>query len=125
MIRNGKSRLLAIFIVILVFNIFLVNSCSRNDDEHRGGRGRSKGKGKGGNHEMDEMWWYQQNVRGGRSGSCFDDTTLVLTKNETDLDQFARKVMVKDLKEGSLVATAYLAKDPNQYLNLNGREQRM
>ena len=80
--------------LMVIFNISLVTCCSR-DDEYSGGGGKG-GRGKGGKGGKGG---------GGKGGSCFGETTMVWTKNETELDQYARKVMVKDLLEGSLVAT--------------------
>jgi len=43
--------------------------------------------------------------RGG-GGGCFEENSHVWTKNVTQTDAFAKKVSVKDLQEGSLVATS-------------------
>ena len=63
--------------LMVIFNISLVTCCSR-DDEYSGGGGKG-GRGKGGKGG------------GGKGGSCFGDTTMVWTKNETELDQYAKK----------------------------------
>ena len=42
---------------------------------------------------------------GGGFGGCFDDTTFVWTKNETQSDEYATKVLVTNLIEGNLVGT--------------------
>ena len=66
----------------------------------RGGSGRSRGGGgRGGG--------------GGGRGGCFDPNTIVWAKNETQPDQCAKEVMVKDLVEGDLVDTV----DLNKYTN--------
>ena len=61
-----------------------------------GGRGRGGGRG------------------GGGRGGCFDDTTIVWTKNETQLDEYAKQVMAKNVEEGDLVATIDLSLQPNE-----------
>ena len=42
---------------------------------------------------------------GGGRGGCFSEITSVWTKNETQSDKHAELVMIKNLKEGSLVGT--------------------
>ena len=43
---------------------------------------------------------------GGRGGfGCFDENSLVWTKNVTQSDAFAKQIYVKNLHEGSLIAT--------------------
>ena len=56
-----------------------------------GGGGRGGGSGGGGG--------------GSGGGGCFDPATIVWAKNETESDQCAKEVMVKDLVEGDLVDT--------------------
>ena len=46
---------------------------------------------------------------GGFGSGCFADSTIIWTKNETQSDAYAKEVMVKDLKEGSLVGTLDLS----------------
>ena len=81
----------AILMAMVMINVCIVQSCSTQDGDGGGGRGKGGKGGKGGG--------------GGKGGSCFEDKTMVWTKNETESDQSARQMMVKDIREGSLVGT--------------------
>ena len=59
------------------------------------------GKGSGDND------WTGGGGVGGAAG-CFDASTTVWTKNETQSDDFAEQVMVTYFKEGDLVGTAHV-----------------
>lgn len=45
---------------------------------------------------------------------CFDEKTVVWSKNETQSDEDAKQVLVGNLKEGDLVRTIGLKKSPNE-----------
>jgi hypothetical protein len=53
-------------------------------------------------------------VYGGGRGRCFEDTTIVWTKNETQSDKYATQVIVKNLLEGNLVGTIQINSNPNE-----------
>ena len=53
---------------------------------------------------------------GGGAAGCFDGSTLIWTKNETQSDELAEHVMVQYLKEGDLVGTATVSmKETEKY----------
>ena len=93
---------ISVLMAMVVINVCVVQCCSTGDGDGGGG-GRGKGgKGKGG---------------GGKGGSCFDDKTMVWTKNETESDQSARQMMVKDIREGNLVGTIDIGMQLNKGLS--------
>ena len=95
-----------IIIFVVVFGsfagIYYIVSSSSDDGSvlgggasggHHFGRGNSLGRG---------------GSSSGGGGGCFDATTTVWAKNETENDKDARKILIKDLEEGDLVTTVAL-----------------
>ena len=80
---------------VVIWDLILYNSEDDASFSSGGGWG-SGGHGWGGS---------RGGGRGGGGGGCFDPATIVWAKNETQSDQYAKEVMVKDLVEGDLVET--------------------
>lgn len=64
------------------------------------------------------MWILLSSGNGGdgtgwSGGGCFDNTTVVWTKNETDSDEHATRVIIKNLIEGNLVGTIDINSERN------------
>jgi hypothetical protein len=75
---------------------------------HGVGSRRSGGRGRGGGRSGGSRGG------GGGRGGCFDDTTTVWTKNETQSDEYATQVLVTNLIEGNLVGTININSNPNE-----------
>ena len=99
---------IVVVVVVLVFLFIIIDidgSGGGGGGFFYGGGGRSRGSYGGGS-------------RGGGGWGCFDASVTVIAKNESQPDSMAKQIMIKDLEEGDLVATASLqtSKDKLQEL---------
>ena len=84
--------LIGIFILMTMVNVCVVQCCSKYRTRKR---------------------------RGGVRNGCFHDRTMVWTKNETESDQSARQIVVKEIKEGNLVGTTEIDMNLNNVLDFS------
>ena len=112
MIQNMRFTVV-LMVSVIVVNEDVVTACSRKCRDENGCHGGGGGGGYG--HRS-----YSRGGRcggrggGGGRGGCFDDTSLVWTKNETQPDKKAIQIMVKNLKEGDLVGSVDLKMQPKE-----------
>ena len=91
-------------ILMVAFSEGVVTPCSRDDDGYGGGYGSSSGSGRR-TYSRGGRGGGGRGGGGGGRGGCFDVSTTVWTKNETQPDKDAKQVMANDLVEGDLVGT--------------------
>jgi hypothetical protein len=94
MVSTSTAMGLLVIIVMLVVGEAVVNPCSKVKVKTKGCKKGKKGCG--------------------GKGSCFEATTIVWSKNETQSDDHARQATVKNLREGDLVGTIDLNMDLNE-----------
>ena len=97
---------IVIVVIVLIFLFIIIDidgSGGGGGGFFYGGGSRSRGSWGGG---------------GGARGGCFDATVTVWAKNESQPDTKAKQIMIKDLEEGDLVATASLKTSNNKVQEL-------
>ena len=96
----------AVVIGSLVGIYFIVSDSSKD--------GSVLGAGTAGGHHYGRGNSLSRGGTSGGGGGCFDaSTSTVWAKNESESDEYAREILIKDLEEGDLVSTSAIQSSGN------------